>query len=344
MKRTIYALISAAMLASMPVFAQTTATIGAIQAGASTLVETLATALPFNSTVGLNWSDAYIGQLLSVPPHFGVGVTVGATSVKAAGLTDLLSQLGVPSITIPAFLGDKLPLPVAVAEARIGGFLLPFDVGVKAGFIPDSAAASLSEMLGGLKVNYLAAGADIRLALVQQNILLPSVIIGVGVNYMKGGLGKTLGSDLPLTYTAGSDTYNILATAPNVGLTWESTVFDLKAQVSKSLLIFTPYLGAGASYGMTKAGYKIESTVTYDKNGVPFTDTTDLINALTSAGIAVPDLTASGITYQKTVTGFTYRAYGGLSINILVLKLDVTGLYNFSDGSIGASVGARIQL
>jgi len=332
------------MLASMPVFAQTTATIGAIQAGASTLVETLATALPFNSTVGLNWSDAYIGQLLSVPPHFGVGVTVGATSVKAAGLTDLLSQLGVPSITIPAFLGDKLPLPVAVAEARIGGFLLPFDVGVKAGFIPDSAAASLSEMLGGLKVNYLAAGADIRLALVQQNILLPSVIIGVGVNYMKGGLGKTLGSDLPLTYTAGSDTYNILATAPNVGLTWESTVFDLKAQVSKSLLIFTPYLGAGASYGMTKAGYKIESTVTYDKNGVPFTDTTDLINALTSAGIAVPDLTASGITYQKTVTGFTYRAYGGLSINILVLKLDVTGLYNFSDGSIGASVGARIQL
>lgn len=345
MKRYIFALVAALSLAVSPAFAQKT--IQDIQNGASTLVDTLATALPFNSTIGLNWSDAYIGQLLSIPPHFGFGATVGATTVKASGLTGLLSDLGVPSITLPEALGDKLPLPAAVAEARIGGFLLPFDVGIKAGYIPDSAAASLSEMTGGLNAGYMSAGADIRFALIKQNLVMPNLIVGVGVNYMKGSLGKKIGTDQTFSYDATAidgNTYNITATAPDVGLNWESTVFDLKAQISKSLLIFTPYLGAGASYGMTKAGYAITSDVTYTDGASNPVAPQTIIDALTQAGIEVPNLTASGISYSKSVNGFAYRVYGGLSLNILVLKLDVTGLYNISDGSLGGSLSARIQL
>jgi len=187
MKRTAYALTAAVLLSAAPALSRAQ-TIDQIQTQAESLVDTLATALPFNSAIGLNWSDAYIGQLLGVPPHFGVGVSVGATTVEAAGFSDLLSSFGY-TLDLPSGLADSLPLPAAVAEARIGGLLLPFDVGVKAGYIPASTAESIADLAGGLKVDYLLAGADIRYALIKGNLLLPRLSIGVGVNYMKGGVG-----------------------------------------------------------------------------------------------------------------------------------------------------------
>jgi len=343
MKLRFGAIAAAALLAAIPASAQD---IGDIQAGAESLVDTLATALPFNSAIGLNWSDAYIGQLLGVPPRFGVGVAVGATTVEAAGFSDLLGNFGV-ELDLPGSLGDSLPLPAAVAEARIGGFLLPFDIGVKAGYIPESTSESLSDIAGGLKVDYLLVGADLRYALIKGGLLLPRLSVGVGFNYMKGGVGKKVGSDQVFNYDAsaypGYGNYTITATAPDVGINWESTVIDLKAQLSKSLLIFTPYIGAGVSYGKTTAGYSIDSEVTYeDENGPVLPQ--EIKDALAAGGISVPELSSTGFSYSKEVSGWAFRAFGGLSVNLLVLRLDVSALYNFADGALGGSLGLRFQL
>jgi len=148
------------------------------------MASTLSATLPFNSTLGLNWSDAYIGQLLGVPPHFGVGVSAGATTVQADEIKTLLTTLGVDTGAFPRIV----PIPAAVAEARIGGFLLPFDIGVKGGYIPPDLGKTIKDATGGLNLDYLAAGADLRFALIKGNLLLPRVSLGVGVNYMKGGL------------------------------------------------------------------------------------------------------------------------------------------------------------
>ncbi|MEW6566068.1 MAG: hypothetical protein AB1404_11285 [Spirochaetota bacterium] len=326
-KKSLGVAILAAAL-TLPAFSQS---IEDLQNSAKAMASTLSATLPFNSTLGLNWSDAYIGQLLGVPPHFGVGVSAGATTVQADEIKTLLTTLGVDTGAFPRIV----PIPAAVAEARIGGFLLPFDIGVKGGYIPPDLGKTIKDATGGLNLDYLAAGADLRFALIKGNLLLPRVSLGVGVNYMKGGLSTTVGSDQTFTY----NTYSISATKPELGLSWETTTIDLKAQVSKSLLIFTPYLGVGAAYGMSKAGYFVKSNIT--TTGGTYED---IINALKANDITPPDISATGISSYFANNGWAFRAFGGLSLNILVLRVDVTGLYNFSDGSYGGSLGVRFQL
>jgi len=323
------AIVVAAFLSSAPVFAQVD--IADLQSGAEDFSDALAKALPFNSTVGLNWSDAYIGQIVGIPPHFGVGIVMGATSIDAADASALLDQLGYSS----SDLGDMLPLPAIAAEARIGGFLLPFDIGLKVGLIPTAVGESLSSAAGGLNVDYLLFGADLRYALLKGGLVLPAVSVGVGVNYMKGGVSTSVGDD----QTIAVEGTPVTLYAPEVGLEWETTTFDLKAQISKGFIIFTPYAGIGASYGLSKAGYHLTSDTNLTQ-----TEIDALNDYLDANGQAELDISDEGFTSTFDVTGWSMRAFGGLSVNLLVLKLDLTGMYNLSDGSYGATVGARFQL
>ncbi|AEJ19660.1 hypothetical protein [Gracilinema caldarium] len=305
-----------------------------VQKGAESMAEALASALPFNSTLGLNWSDAYIGQFIGIPPHFGVGLSAGATSVKSDEMKVLLDKLGVDTQDLP----EILPLPAGILEARIGGFILPFDIGLKAGFITGDMGKAIEDTSGGLKLDYILVGGDFRYNLIKGNLLLPRVSLGVGVNYMKGSLGTTLSGGQSFSYN-NYNNYYINTSAPELGLSWETTTIDLKAQVSKSLLIFTPYAGLGASYGMSKAGYYVKSEITTTGGSID-----DIKNALTQAGITPPDISATEMSSYFDNNGWAFRAFGGLSLNILVLKLDLTGLYNFSDGSYGGTLGVRFQL
>jgi hypothetical protein len=42
--------------------------------------------------------------------------------------------------------------------------------------------------------------------------------------------------------------------------------------------------------------------------------------------------------------GWAGRVFGGFSVNLLVLKLDLGALYSFPGGSYGASANLRVQL
>ena len=72
---TAFLLISAA-----PVFSQSE--LDELKSRLDSFSEAMALSLPFNSTIGLNWSDAYIGQFLRLPPHFGAGLSVGVTALN----------------------------------------------------------------------------------------------------------------------------------------------------------------------------------------------------------------------------------------------------------------------
>jgi hypothetical protein len=325
MMKRIAILFAALLFSAASAFSQS-ADIERIQEEASTFADTLASALPFNSTIGLNWSDAYTGNF----PHLGFGITAGVTVVDSDKVSPLLTELGYSyDSSIP------LAIPAAVGEVRVGGLILPFDVGLKAGFIPETAGEALSSASGGLTTDYLLVGADVRYALLKGGILIPKVSIGVGFNYLKGSVSTAVGSSESYTYSDGTTDYTITADAPTLTLEWESKTIDFKVQASKSLLIFTPYIGAGFSYGWSSAGYSVKSDVTGDIEAMQA--------ALESAGIDSPDISSTGISYTKSVTGYSARAFGGLSVNLLIVKLDLTGLYNFNDGTYGASAGARIQ-
>ncbi len=239
MKKTLIAIFLLSFLVT-GIFAQVT--YNKMKTSFSQFSSDVAEALPFASTTGLQWSDAYIGGF----PHFGVGFSVGAVTIPAEAFTSLASTLGFDLPTELTSLGIGVPLPGYTIDARLGLPFLPFDIGVKLGTIPPGTLDRT-----GIGVDYTLAGVDVRLPVIKQNIVLPAVSLGVGFNYLSSTVSTTaagLGTSMDLTSIVGN-TAIINFPDPDVAFKMETKTVDAKLQVSKSLLIFTPYLGVGYSYG-----------------------------------------------------------------------------------------------
>lgn len=360
----------------------------------------VASALPMASTVGLQWSDAYIGNL----PHLGVGVAVGFASLPFADMQTALSSFLpegenpidelAPMLDQLGPLGDMIgfPFPAAAVDLRLGGIILPFDIGFKIGFIPDQVYGLIGDATNGLltanTLDYFIIGGDIRYALVKEPkgfSLIPDIMIGGGYNYYRGKFAfpmpdlvidttipipdpTTIGLDK--TMTTNDWRITNADSEPAIGFGWESHVIDVKAQISKKiLLLFTPYIGAGASYSRSKAGGGLYSAMTVEKEGQPssFADLNAEIEGVKEAvddfgdeaskipgsegfteeleqlaDIEIPT-TNDGFLVNKWVNGWGFRAFGGLSINIWVLKIDTSVMYDIIGKSLGAQVGVRLQ-
>jgi hypothetical protein len=319
------------------------------QTGFTNFAQDVANSLPFNASIGLNWSDAYIGQLIAAPPHFGIGVTMGVTTIPFESIDAVLTATG---MTLPPdleFLRTYgVPLPAYTVDARIGGFILPFDIGIKVGYLAPEWVRNLGL---AVDVDYLMVGADVRYALLKQNVILPAISVGAGYTFMRGGVGVPGILNGPITIgnfevpdgMGGTTTYVLGFTDPAVNFSWKTNVIDLKAQISKSFLIVTPYLGLGASYGISSAGGGLVSSLTID--GSPATaEQIQQLNDLLEAAGAGYTLSNQGFDVQASANGWAFRAFGGFSLNILVIRLDVTGMYNFTSGSYGGSLNLRFQL
>lgn len=203
------------------------------QTSFASFADALAPTLSYNATVGNNWSDAYIGKL----PHFGVGLAVGATTVPFADLEPLFTAM---TIAVPAELKEfGLPIPAAALSAKLGGFILPFDLGVKAMILPDSLKTILSG--SGITADYTLFGGNIRYGILKENILLPDVSIGAGYNRLLGSIGMELdtGVNPEFTYNDGVP-HTIVATTPKLALDWTTDSYDFTVQVSKNFLFIRP--------------------------------------------------------------------------------------------------------
>lgn len=318
----------------------------AMQSSFDQFATDVANSLPFNALIGLNWSDAYIGQLLGTPPHFGIGLTTGFTTIPFAAVKQVIDQL--PSLSLPPeakyIEAIGFPVPAYTIDARIGGFILPFDVGLKVGYIwPDA----LKQLGIGVTMDYLLIGGDVRYALLQENVALPAISVGLGYTFMEGtfGIPGVYSGDIPIANVPGSGGLLSISN-PALNFKWTTNVIDLKAQISKSLLIITPYLGLGAAYGTSTAGGGLTSQLLYNGNPISQSQIDQIIQAFQAAGQPVPSqLNSQGIIVQKSsIPGWAFRTYGGLSLNLAVIKIDLTGMYNFTSNSWGGSVGLRFQL
>jgi hypothetical protein len=301
-----------------------------------------------NSTIGLNWSDAYIGQLIALPPSLGVGLTVGVTGIPYDSVKKILvDTLGGSESEIPQFIRDYgLPLPAMAVDARLGGFILPFDIGFKIGFLPKTLADRVGD---NVNVDFLLIGGDIRYLLMKQRfIVIPEVSVGVGYNYLKGSV--EFGGVLPnlfeitlpdppsgITPAPWASGDKLALSSPDFYLEWETKVIDLKAQASWSLLILQPSIGIGASYGSSHVGGGAKSQL--QLNGNPISPTA--LQALRTLGF---DVDNASIAVFSDVTGWSFRLFGGVSVNILVLRIDAGVQYNLIGKNLGASIGARLQL
>jgi len=301
-------------------------TLAALQRSAAGFSSSIAQSLPLNAALGLNWSDAFIGRLFpGLPPSFGVGVSLGFTTIELDAMAELAEHFGfgsLPNIT-------RMPFPAYTAEARVGGLFLPFDVGLKFGILPEVG-------LGNIELDYLMVGVDIRYA-VRDSRLLP-ISVGIGFNHLRGGIGGSVGSGRSFNFTDPETDapLEIAITAPNVNFNWHTNTIDFRAQVSQSLLIFTPYLGIGVSHAWSRAGYDVNATVT---------GPIDRVNAyLRYVGLDEMDLSNTGMSSQIDNNAWGVRLFGGASINLPMFRIDLTGLYSFRDGNYGVSIGFRFQL
>lgn len=296
-------------------------------------------ALPLESSVGLNWSDAYVGQFLGVPPHFGVGVTVGAATIPFAALKSAITSFGG---TMPSFLsGSGLPFPAYTIDARIGGFVLPFDIGLKFGYLPPNSLSSIG--ISNYTADYLVLGADFRYALLRDDGISPGLSVGVGYTYMRGAIGIPGVLSGPITVSsvsAGGNSYTLGFTNPSMAFLWNTNVIDAKVQLSKTFFILTPFIGAGVSYGISNAGGGMQSSMTV--NGSPATQAQ--LNQINQAYGTSYTLQNEGFAVYEKANGFSARAFGGFSFNLFILKIGVGAEYEFLSGSVAGMVNARVQL
>ena len=307
----------------------------------TTFSSDVAESIPFASTIGLNWSDATVRQF----PHLGVGLTVGAVTMPKEAFVDLADSL---NFSLPDEIADSnigVPIPGYTLEGRIGGFILPFDIGIKLGLIPQDTFADAD-----VAIDYTLVGFDIRTPIIKQNLVLPSIAFSVGYNYLNSGI-ETSVSGTGLDSFAGTSTgYEPLDdeldqlsfSDPKVRFQMESSVIDFKLQASKNLLILTPYIGMGYAYGWSTAGGGISSEILYGGNPITSTQISAINTAFAAADLEAPELTEDGLMVASESNGGAFRAFGGLSVNLFILKLDLTGMFNFNTQSLGATANVRI--
>ena len=197
------------------------------------------------------WPDAYIGKVFpGFPPHLGGGVTAGFATVKTTALKDAIKEMeDALSVKFPT-LPDTFLFPTITIDAKVGGLFLPFDIGLSIMKIPN---LSLSKLGAPVTVDFFTVGGSFRYAILQGNVVLPQLSIGLGGYYSKGyiNVGAT------------DDSY--------INTNFDSKIFFLETQLSEQFLFVTPFIGlrlavsqANVSWDIKAASYTLAGGASYD--------------------------------------------------------------------------------
>ena len=192
-----------------------------VEAGLTDFITGLADTAPAATTMSNVWADGYVGQVLGIPPHFGVGASAGVAKMDITGIKKAASELGISYIDK---LSDNFVLPVASVEAVVGGLFFPFDI--------SGSYMTLKNPIGisgknSLQYKFDCFNIKLRVPVLKQNIVLPNLSIGLGFARINGGFSVDL---------ADSTTY--------LKTSFSSDVYSADVQVSKSVIFLTPYAGA----------------------------------------------------------------------------------------------------
>ena len=340
--RSVSAFTAALLLSAASVFAST----ADIDKAFESLTGTLTEVVP-ESTIQLGvWSDAYIGKLFpSLPPHFGAGVSAEGTFIETKPLsnaigtiiTEINSHAAGATTDFNFTVPDQIPLPSASVHARIGGFVLPFDIGIYGAYL-DLNTLKFEDFTG--TVNYYTIGADIRYAIMKGSTTLPKLSVGAGYIRTHLALSMTGASK----YNADLTSYGIpgITTVPITANADTNTSFDLntifvQAQISKKFLILTPYAGVRAYVTSSKSHYDYSYSTAYEHGGTLH---------------PVPHADASGASSRDYGTDdFNFgwnnirpQLYAGLGLNLLFINCTVGGSWNMRNNLLSANVNVCIKI
>ena len=256
-----------------------------INDGLGDFTEQVALAVPLGAVEQNVWADAYIGNLFpSAIPHFGGGLNVGFTKIDTSGLAKTCDVLGISG------MGDNVYYPMFAADVRVGGFVLPFDFGFT---FMKSGTFSIDVQDVGLDFDFMTAGFDVRYALIEGGLIMPKLSVGAGYFYNSGSFGiDSVEGAVAIDYTV-------------------HTMF-LEAQVSKSFLICTPFVGVRGIVSKYESNYDWKYKGAY----------ADQVRVVASAAGATVETQGKG-SYKSDTFDFGAiqpQVYAGVGVNFLVLQ------------------------
>lgn len=229
------------------------------------------------------YAEAFIGKLFpSVPPHFAVGFNTGFTHLNTEGISKAADKLGISGVK------DKLYFPVLNADLRIGGVLLPFDIGLS---FMSLDVSKFVKMDADFTAEFFTFAVDARYALIEDGLIIPAVSLGVGYSMNKGSFG------------ASNDD-------AEVNVDYDVKTLYGQVQVSKTLNIpvvrigFTPFVGLRGvmSNYSNDWNWKVkESTI--------------------KAAVSALDVKTSGTASSGGFGGFQPQIYGGVGFNFFFFQL-----------------------
>ncbi|MDA3957036.1 hypothetical protein [Oceanispirochaeta sp.] len=301
--------------------------LGEIEDGFQSFADETANALPLASNMGLNWNDAYSGNF----PHFGIGLTAGAVFLPSKAFEKVYTLTGDAS-GMDAFPSVGIPLPIYSVDGRLGIPVLPMDVGFKFGALsPDTIP------MDEISVGFKMVGFDVRWAVLEDKGLMPDLSVGVGYTWLSGDIIAPVDPQ-SFDLTGTGDLTELTLEDSDMFYKWSANIFDIKAQVSKKLLLLNISGGLGYSMGVSQAGGGITgATVKVDGQEITSAEMA-LIEAAT--GLSIDD---SGLDIMSKVSGGSFRVFGGVGINLFILKLDVGLLYGLPSKTMGVTTNVRIQ-
>ena len=333
--RSVSAFTAALLLSAASAFASTADIDKAFESLNGTLTEVVP-----ESTIQLGvWSDAYIGKLFpSFPPHFGAGVSAGGTFIDTKALsnaigtiiTEINSHAAGATTDFNFTVPDQIPLPSASVHVRIGGFILPFDIGVYGAYF-DLNTLKFEDFTG--TVNYYTIGGDIRYAIMKGSTTLPKLSVGAG--YIRTHLAFSMTGASTYSGTVGSTPASVTANA-DTNTSFDLNTIFVQAQISKKFLILTPYAGVRAYVTSSKSHYDYSYSSTYEIGGVPQG------NVPGGNGSSSRDYGTDAFNFDWN--NIRPQLYAGLGLNLLFVNCTVGGSWNMRNNLLSANVNVCIKI
>lgn len=333
--RSVSAFTAALLLSAASAFASTADIDKAFESLNGTLTEVVP-----ETTIQLGvWSDAYIGKLFpSFPPHFGAGVSAGGTFIETKALsnaigtiiTEINSHAAGATTDFNFTVPDQIPLPSASVHVRIGGFILPFDIGVYGAYF-DLNTLKFEDFTG--TVNYYTIGGDIRYAIMKGSTTLPKLSVGTG--YIRTHLALSMTGASTYSGTVGSTPASVTANA-DTNTSFDLNTIFVQAQISKKFLILTPYAGVRAYVTSSKSHYDYSYSSTYEIGGVPQG------NVPGGNGSSSRDYGTDAFNFDWN--NIRPQLYAGLGLNLLFVNCTVGGSWNMRNNLLSANVNVCIKI
>ncbi|MBR1536610.1 MAG: hypothetical protein IJ630_06715 [Treponema sp.] len=235
------------------------------------------------------YADAFIGKLFpAVPPHFAVGINAGLTHLNTEGLKNAASALGISGVESSYYF------PVFNADLRVGGVLLPFDVGLSFMTLDVSKLAS---MKADFTAEFFTLAADIRYAILEGGVISPALSVGVGYSYNKGTFGA-------------SENYAEVMVDYDVHTLYGQIQLSKGINIPVANIGFTPFVGLRGVI----SNYSNDWSWKFKGSGVE-----EITKAATDLGKTI-STSGSGTASSDGFGGFQPQLYGGVGFNFALLQ------------------------